>query len=132
MAPRGSIVYFGASQEVNIAWTRKTGETALPPLLFADVQTDVHVSAGAVRTEADGQLPHPARGREHVWKSCVPENQQVLTREWPELERVDAEAGKPDAQRLHVDLHTPAKDNYRFRSGWSRRSPSFRSRSSCR
>ncbi len=104
------IVYFGASQEVNIAWTKKTGETALKPLLFADAKTDVRLTAGVVRTDATISY-RILRAGVSTLELLVPENQQVLSvggqdlKEWT----LKAEAG---GQRLHVDLHTPAKDTY--------------------
>ena len=106
------VVYFGASQEVNIAWTKKTGETALTALLFADVQTEVRVSAGAVRTDATANY-RILRAGVTALEILVPDNQQVLAvngqnlKEWT----LKPEAG---AQRLHVDLHTAAKDTYQL------------------
>ena len=105
-------VYFGASQEVNISWTKKTGETALTALLFADAQTDVRVTAGAVRTDATINY-RILRAGVTALEILVPENQQVLAvngqnlKEWT----LKPEAG---AQRLHVDLHTAAKDTYQL------------------
>jgi hypothetical protein len=104
------VVYFGASQEVNISWTKKTGETALSALLFADVQTDVRLSAGVVRTDATVSY-RILRAGVTTFEVLVPDNQQVLAvngqnlKEWT----LKAEGG---AQRLHVDLHTAAKDGY--------------------
>jgi hypothetical protein len=106
------VVYFGASQEVSISWTKKTGETALSALLFADVQTDVRLSAGAVRTDAT-LVYRILRAGVTAFEVLVPDNQQVLAvngqnlKEWT----LKAEAG---VQRLHVDLHTAAKDNYQL------------------
>ncbi len=106
------VVYFGASQEVNISWTKKTGETALTALLFADAQTEVRVSAGAVRTDATINY-RILRSGVTALEILVPENQQVLAvngqnlKEWT----LKPEAG---AQRLHVDLHTAAKDTYQL------------------
>ena len=104
------IAYFGSSQEVSISWTKKTGDTALAPLLFADVNAAVRLSAGAVRTEVDVNY-RILRAGVSAFDITVPENQQVLAvdgqnvKEWT----VKAEQG---TQRLRVALHTPAKDSY--------------------
>jgi hypothetical protein len=104
------IVYFGASQEVNISWTKKTGETALKPLLFADAQTEVRLSAGVVRSDVSLSY-RILRAGVSALEILVPENQQILSVNGQELKEwtLKAEAGN---QRLHVDLHTPAKDTY--------------------
>ena len=106
------VVYFGASQEVNISWTKKTGDTALAALVFADVQTDVRLSPGAVRTDATVNC-RILRAGVTALEILVPDNQQVLAvngqnlKEWT----LKPEVG---AQRLHVDLHTAAKDTYQL------------------
>jgi hypothetical protein len=104
------IVYFGASQDVSIAWTKKTGETALQALLFADAQTDVRLSAGVVRTDVTVSY-RILRAGVNVLELLVPENQQVLSVQGQNLKEWTLKA-EPGGQRLHVDLHTPAKDNY--------------------
>ncbi|MEA3213468.1 MAG: hypothetical protein QOE70_6525 [Chthoniobacter sp.] len=104
------LVYFGAASDVQVAWTRKTGETALTPLLFADVRTEVRLIGGAVRTDASIGYRILRAGITSL-EVLVPENQQVLSVEGQNIKEwtIKAEAG---AQRLHVDLHTAAKDNY--------------------
>jgi len=105
-------VYFGASQEVNISWTKRTGETALAPLLFADVQTNVHFSAGVVGSDATVNY-RILRAGVNSLEIVVPENQQVLAVSGQNLKEWTL---KPErsGQRLHVDLHTPAKENYQL------------------
>lgn len=70
-------VYFGASQDVTVTWMKKGGETALPPLLFADVGINTRVSAGAVRTDA-GVVCRILRAGVSSIDVTVPEDQQVL------------------------------------------------------
>jgi len=115
-APAGGtrlLAYFGASEEVTISWTKKTGETALQPLLFADAALDVRIGAGAVRTDVAVNY-RILRSAVNAFEVLVPADQQVLSvegenvREW----KLDPAAG---AQRLRVDLHTPAKDTYALR-----------------
>jgi hypothetical protein len=105
-------VYFGASQEVNITWTKKTGETALAPLLFADVQTDAHFSAGVARTEAVLNY-RILRAGVNALEIVVPENQQVLSVNGENIKEWTLKPEK-NGQRLHVDLHTPAKESYQL------------------
>jgi hypothetical protein len=111
-------VYFGASQEVTISWTKKGGETALPALLFADAATDLRLSAGAVH--ADVTLTyHILRAGVSAFDVSVPADMQVLSveganiREWKPAAGV---AGQP-LQKVRVELHTPAKDSYQLRLG---------------
>lgn len=104
------IVYFGSSQDVEISWTKKVGETALQSLLFADAQTSVRIGAGAVRS--DVALTYQIlRSSVKAFEVVVPADQQVLSvggqdlKEWT----LKAEQG---TQRLHVDLYTAAKESY--------------------
>ena len=106
-------VYFGASQEVNITWTKKIGETALAPLLFADVQTDAHFSAGVARSESILNY-RILRAGVSALEIVVPENQQVLAVNGENLKEWTLKPEK-SGQRLHVDLHTPAKESYVLR-----------------
>lgn len=105
-------VYFGASQEVTVSWTKKGGETALPALLFADVATEVRVSAGAVRGEATVNYRILRAGVTELGLA-VPEGFQVLSvegqnvKEWAILPAAD-KAQQP----LSVKLHTAARDSY--------------------
>ncbi|MEO6787111.1 MAG: hypothetical protein ABI318_13350, partial [Chthoniobacteraceae bacterium] len=105
-------VYFGASQEVTIAWTKKGGETALPALLFADAQTNVRVGAGALRTDVTVNY-RILRAGVSAFQFEVPQGAQVLAvegqgiREW---KPVAAEGAQK--QIIEVTLHTPAKDTY--------------------
>ncbi len=107
------LVYFGGSEEVTISWTRKTGETALKPLLFAETRTEVRMAAGAVRTSAVLDYSILRAGIETL-DVLVPSGDQVLNvegqniREW--TVQPAAAAGQP--QRIHVALHTAARDRY--------------------
>ena len=60
------IVYFGASQEVNISRTKKTGETALAALLFADVPTE----AGARLLQNCRRSSRGSRATAEIRKPC--------------------------------------------------------------
>ncbi|MCX6979266.1 MAG: hypothetical protein NTV08_00715 [Verrucomicrobia bacterium] len=107
-------VYFGASQDVMIAWSKKGGETALPALLFADAQTDVRVSAGALRTDVAVNY-RILRSGVSTFQFEVPQGAQVLAvegqgiKEWKPL---PVDGGKN--QTIEVTLHTAAKDNYQL------------------
>ncbi len=109
-------VYFGASQEVTISWTKKGGETALPALLFADVSTDVRVSAGALRADATVSYRILRAGVTELGL-VVPEGFQVLAvegqnvKEWAILPGGALAADKVQ-QPISIKLHTPAKDSY--------------------
>jgi len=110
------MVYFGGSQEVNIAWTRRAGETALKPLLFVEARSEVRISAGAVRTDASLNYRILRSGVDAL-DVLVPGSDQVLSvegqniREWT-LQPAPA-PGQP--QKVHIVLHTPAKDTYALR-----------------
>ena len=105
-------VYFGASQDVTIAWSKKGGETALPALLFADSTSEVRLSAGAVRT--DMTLSYRIlRAGVNAFDVTVPADQQVLSVDGPNIREWKPAAGGA-AQKIHVDLHTPAKDSYQL------------------
>ncbi|MEI7820146.1 MAG: hypothetical protein WCK55_04445 [Verrucomicrobiota bacterium] len=107
-------VYFGASQDLMIAWSKKGGETALPALLFADAQTDVRVSAGALRTDVTVNY-RILRAGVSTFQFEVPQGAQVLAvegqgiKEWKPL---PGDAAKN--QTIEVTLHTAAKDNYQL------------------
>lgn len=110
-------VYFGASQDVMIAWSKKGGETALPALLFADAQTDVRVSAGTLRTDVTVNY-RILRAGVSTFQFEVPQGAQVLAvegqgiKEWKPLVEKAGDAGK--SQTIEVTLHTAAKDNYQL------------------
>ena len=108
-------VYFGASQQTVIMWSKKGGETALPALLFADAQTDVRVSAGALRTDVTVNY-RILRAGVSTFQFEVPQGAQVLAvdgqgiKEWKPLPDEKGQAAKN--QTIEVTLHTAAKDNY--------------------
>lgn len=106
------VVYFGSSQDVNISWTKKIGETALSALLFADVQTNVHLSPGAIHTDATLNY-RILRAGVNSLEVLVSDNQQVLAVNGQNIKEWSLKPEK-NAQRLHVDLHTPAKDSYQL------------------
>ena len=111
-------VYFGASQEVTISWTKKGGETALPALLFVDAATDVRLSAGA--THADVTLNYRIlRAGVNAFDVSLPADLQVLSVEGANIREWKPAAGVAGAgmQKVHVELHTAAKDSYQLRLG---------------
>ncbi len=113
-------VYFGASQQVTISWAKKGGETALPPLLFADAQTDVHVTAGALRSDVVINY-RILRAGVGTFQFEVPAGTQVLgvngqgIKEWKPLANGPAGADAQQKQVIEVALHTPAKDTYQLK-----------------
>ncbi len=109
-------VYFGASQEVTVSWTKKGGETALPALLFADVAADLRVGHGAVRVDAAVNFRILRAGVGELG-FAVPGGFQVLAVEGQNIkEWVTLPGATPaDLQTISVKLHTPAKDAYVLR-----------------
>ena len=103
-------VYFGASQDITISWIKKGGETTLPALLFSDVQTNVRLSAGAVRSDVTTSY-RVLRAGVNMFDITVPVDQQVLSVEGQNI-RDWKTSTEGDTQKIHVELHTPAKDNY--------------------
>jgi hypothetical protein len=107
-------VYFGASQDVSISWTKKGGETALPALLFADVATELRFSAGVVRAEAAVNYRILRAGVTDLIV-VVPDGFQVLAvdgqnvKEWAIRPGAPADTG---GQPIGIKLHTAAKDVY--------------------
>jgi len=114
-------VYFGASQQVTISWAKKGGETALPPLLFADAQTDVRVTAGALRTDVTMSY-RILRAGVSTFQFEVPAGTQVLgvmgqgIKEWSPLS-ANGPVGVDGRQKqfIEVTLHAPAKDTYQLK-----------------
>ena len=108
-------VYFGASQQVTISWSKKGGETALPALLFADAQADVRVTAGALRTDVTMSY-RILRTGVSTFQFEVPAGTQVLgvtgqgIKEWKPLPGDAAQK-----QIIEVALHAPAKDVFQLR-----------------
>ncbi|MDB6155295.1 MAG: hypothetical protein JWL90_3748, partial [Chthoniobacteraceae bacterium] len=112
--PDGStrlVIYFGASEEVDISWTKKIGESALTPLLFADAALEMRVGAGAVRTEVAMNY-RVLRAGVSAFDLAVPADQQVLSVDGANLREWKLEPAAAGVQKLHVALHTPARDNY--------------------
>ena len=106
-------VYFGASEEVNIAWQKRAGETALTPLLFTETTAAMKLSPGAVRTAFDVQF-RILRAGVSTFELMVPTGQQVLSIDGQNLrDWTIEESGQ--SQRVKVNLHTPARDNYALR-----------------
>lgn len=111
-------VYFGASQEINITWQKRAGETALTPLLFSETSATVKLSAGAVRTTLDIQY-RILRAGVSTFEILIPADQQVLTADGQNLRDWKLEPAEK-MQRLVVNLHTPARDNYSLRIAMER------------
>lgn len=107
------IAYFGAAQELNLSWVKRTGETALAPLLFADAALDVRLSAGAVRTDATVSY-RILRAGVSAFELLVGAGEQVLAVEGENLREWKIEPSE-GGQKLHVALHTPAKQSYALR-----------------
>lgn len=103
-------VYFGASQDITVSWIKKGGETTLPALLFSDVQTNIRVSAGAVRSDVTTSY-RVLRAGMNTFDITVPADQQVLNVEGQNI-RDWKTSTEGDVQKIHIELHTPAKDNY--------------------
>lgn len=106
-------VFFGASQEISIAWTKKGGETALKPLLFAETTADTRVSSGALRTVLTVNY-RILRAGVSAFEISLPAGEQVLSVDGADLREWNLEKAG-ERQRLLVNLHTPAKDNYTLR-----------------
>lgn len=109
-------VFFGASEEVSISWWKKGGDTALPPLLFADVGTVVRLSAGAVR--ADVTVGYRIlRAGVGAFEVSVPAEMQVLGVEGANIREWKSAPGAAGAasQKVRVELHTAAKDFHELR-----------------
>ena len=106
-------VYFGASQEINISWQKRGGETALKPLLFVETAADTHLSAGAIHTVLDLNY-RILRAGVPEFEVLIPNDQQVLSVDGQNLRDWSLEK-EGDRQKLVVNLHTPARDNYSFR-----------------
>lgn len=112
--PDGStklLVYFGAAESVTISWTRRAGETALKPLLFAEVHTSVHLSPGAVRT--DSELAYRIlRAGVQAFDIQVPADQQVLSVEGENIREWSVTPPAAGTQRVHVALFAVVRDEY--------------------
>jgi hypothetical protein len=106
-------VYFGASQEINISWQKRGGETALKPLIFAETLADTKISAGAVRTNLTLNC-RILRSGVSQFEALIPADQQVLSVDGQNLRDWTLDKSG-DRQRLVVNLHTPARDNYTLR-----------------
>jgi hypothetical protein len=103
-------VFFGASQEVNISWQKRGGETALQPLLFVETAADTRISAGAVHTSLTLNY-RILRSGVDKFEVLIPNDQQVLSVDGQNLR--DWTLDKSDGrQLLVVNLHTPARDSY--------------------
>lgn len=106
-------VFFGASQEVNISWQKRGGETALKPLLFVETVAETRLGAGAVHTVLNLNY-RILRAGVSEFEVLIPNDQQVLSVDGQNLR--DWSLGKEgDRQLLMVNLHSPARDNYAFR-----------------
>ncbi len=107
-------VYFGTSEEVTISWSKKSGETALKPLLFVDTLLEMQVGAGAVRSQVALNYQVLRAGVE-AFEILVPADQQVLGVEGENLRDWKLEPAVEGMQRLQVVLHTPAREIYRLK-----------------
>ena len=106
-------VFFGASQEINLTWQKRGGETALKPLLFAETLAETRINAGAVRTNLTLNY-RILRSGVNEFEVLIPGDQQVLSVDGQNLR--DWTLNKSgDRQMLVVNLHKPARDNYSFR-----------------
>ena len=106
-------VFFGASQEINITWQKRGGETALKPLLFVETTAETRLGAGAVHTVLNLNY-RILRAGVAEFEVLIPNDQQVLSVDGQNLR--DWSLGKEgDRQLLMVNLHSVARDNYTFR-----------------
>jgi len=106
-------VFFGASQEVNISWQKRGGETALKPLLFVETAAETRVTAGALRTNMTLNY-RILRSGVNQFEALIPNGQQVLSVDGQNLRDWTLEKSG-EKQRLVVNLHTAARDSYTFR-----------------
>jgi len=107
------VVYFGASEDVNIAWSKRAAATALAPLLFAEAATDIRLSAGVVR--ADVTVTYRIlRAPVAELAISVPDGFQVLAVEGQEIKEwtIAPGAAANAPQPLVVRFHAPVRDTY--------------------
>lgn len=104
-------VFFGETEEMEIAWQKAGEESKLTPLVFAEVGTRGELTAGALRTAVDVRYSL-LRAGVGTFELAVPAGHEVLAvrgvniREW-------AVTAAPDGQQLvTVALHAPANESF--------------------
>lgn len=106
------LVYFGSSEQVDIGWSRKTGETALKPLLFVDAATVVRIGPGSLRTETELDYQILRSGVDAL-DILAPAGDQVLSVDGQNIKEWTVQPGGANQpQKVHVSLYTPAKEKY--------------------
>lgn len=116
-------VYFGAAEEITIAWQARAGETALTPLLFAETSAEVKATPGALRTSVSIDY-RILRSPVSAFEIVVPADQQVLSVDGEGLRDWTLEPGD-GTQRVLVNLRTPAREKYTLRLTMEKALPSF-------
>lgn len=104
------VAYFGAAAAVEIDWAQKASETALAPLLFANVRTDLRIGGGAIRTTANVDYKISRAGVRSL-EILLPEGHQILSVTGENLKEWTIAAAE-GAQKLHVDLHAETIGQY--------------------
>ncbi len=105
-------VFFGERDAVTLEWKRAGEESKLTPLLFAETQSHVDLSAGALHTKMDIRYAI-LRAGVASFELDVPTPHEVLNVTGDNIKEWNVEkAADGHTQTLKVALHAPAKKEF--------------------
>ncbi|MFN0125709.1 MAG: hypothetical protein ACKV19_03360 [Verrucomicrobiales bacterium] len=104
-------VFFGETEEMEIAWQKAGEESKLTPLVFADVGTRCELTAGALRTTVDVHYSL-LRAGVGTFELAVPAGHEVLAARGVNIREWTVTAAPDGQQLVTVALHAPAKESF--------------------
>ena len=104
--------FFGGTERFDVSWQKQGEETKLTPLLFVESDLTARVIPGALQTEV-GLNYRILRAGVDQFEVTVPAGQEVLAVNGENIREWDVQEDGT-SQRLSVQLHSPAKQNYRL------------------
>ena len=104
--------FFGGTERFDVSWQKQGEETKLTPLLFVESGLTAKVIPGALQTEV-GLDYRILRAGVDRFEIRVPAGQEVLAVNGENIREWGVEEDGTN-QRLSVQLHSPAKQNYRL------------------
>ncbi len=104
--------FFGATERFNVTWQKQGEETTLTPLLFVEADQSAKVIPGALQSEVRFNYRILRAGVDR-FAITVPSGQEVLGVTGENIREWDVQKDGT-AQLLTVQLHAPAKQNYRL------------------
>ncbi len=104
--------FAGASEQVEVEWSKQGGEAKLTPLVFAEISQSVNAGAGTVQNKLEIDYRILRAGVDH-FTLVIPAPHEVLRVEGTDIREWTPPAADPKGPReLTIHLHEKVRDHY--------------------